>query len=171
MFFIGGLVSAAWITDESGRGDYMFTPSYIRSTGGLFGWAVALVIGLPGFIISLTGQKQAAKAMGGLSLLLGIGLFCWTFYHLIHVGRDPMFPLLLPDRPVVEPLMWFMIVYWGPPVALGVITLVFCFTAQRRNLFPIGCCQGCGYNLTGNVSGICPECGTQVSEAEKGAAR
>ena len=25
--------------------------------------------------------------------------------------------------------------------------------------FPPGHCQKCGYNLTGNVSGICPECG------------
>jgi hypothetical protein len=27
-----------------------------------------------------------------------------------------------------------------------------------------GLCQECGYNLTGNVSGICPECGTKVNE-------
>ncbi len=26
-------------------------------------------------------------------------------------------------------------------------------------------CQSCGYDLTGNVSGICPECGTPVPEA------
>ena len=25
-----------------------------------------------------------------------------------------------------------------------------------------GHCQQCGYNLTGNVSGRCPECGTAV---------
>lgn len=25
-----------------------------------------------------------------------------------------------------------------------------------------GCCPGCGYNLTGNVSGICPECGKAI---------
>ncbi|HWE93601.1 MAG TPA: hypothetical protein VG269_06460 [Tepidisphaeraceae bacterium] len=25
-----------------------------------------------------------------------------------------------------------------------------------------GCCQSCGYDLTGNVSGTCPECGTKV---------
>jgi hypothetical protein len=25
------------------------------------------------------------------------------------------------------------------------------------------CCPTCGYNLTGNVSGVCPECGTQAS--------
>jgi ribosomal protein L37E len=30
--------------------------------------------------------------------------------------------------------------------------------ARRRRSH--GCCQRCGYNLTGNVSGVCPECGT-----------
>ena len=25
--------------------------------------------------------------------------------------------------------------------------------------FPRGCCRRCGYDLTGNVSGTCPECG------------
>jgi hypothetical protein len=27
---------------------------------------------------------------------------------------------------------------------------------------PVGCCTSCGYNLTGNVSGVCPECGTVI---------
>ncbi len=25
------------------------------------------------------------------------------------------------------------------------------------------CCQSCGYDLTGNVSGVCSECGTKIS--------
>jgi hypothetical protein len=29
--------------------------------------------------------------------------------------------------------------------------------------FPPHCCQRCGYNLTGNVSGVCPECGLTVA--------
>lgn len=29
----------------------------------------------------------------------------------------------------------------------------------------IGHCQKCGYDLTGNVSGVCPECGTPVGDA------
>lgn len=28
-----------------------------------------------------------------------------------------------------------------------------------------GVCAACGYNLTGNVSGICPECGTPVPQS------
>jgi hypothetical protein len=25
-----------------------------------------------------------------------------------------------------------------------------------------GSCVACGYNLTGNVSGVCPECGAEI---------
>lgn len=30
---------------------------------------------------------------------------------------------------------------------------------KPRNQLRLGACRMCGYNLTGNVSGICPECG------------
>ena len=35
--------------------------------------------------------------------------------------------------------------------------------AQRRRR--VGCCINCGYNLTGNVSGVCPECGKPIPKA------
>jgi hypothetical protein len=35
---------------------------------------------------------------------------------------------------------------------------LFCGAYQR------GFCQKCGYNLTGNVSGQCPECGTAIGK-------
>ncbi len=31
---------------------------------------------------------------------------------------------------------------------------------RRTSRFPSGCCSSCGYDLTGNRSGVCPECGT-----------
>ena len=34
----------------------------------------------------------------------------------------------------------------------------------RRNTHPPGHCSRCGYNLTGNASGTCPECGTPAPE-------
>ena len=34
-----------------------------------------------------------------------------------------------------------------------------------KNLYRVqpGFCKSCGYNLTGNISGVCPECGTNIS--------
>jgi hypothetical protein len=35
---------------------------------------------------------------------------------------------------------------------------------RRRRKLREDLCSNCGYNLTGNVSGVCPECGTKVEE-------
>jgi rubrerythrin len=48
-------------------------------------------------------------------------------------------------------------------VALAVATRLLPLLARR---IPPGHCQRCGYNLTGNVSGVCPECGTQTRGLE-----
>jgi len=40
--------------------------------------------------------------------------------------------------------------------------------AARRAKLMKGLCSACGYNLTGNTSGICPECGTKVSATSVG---
>lgn len=49
---------------------------------------------------------------------------------------------------------WFLL-------ALSAIPTMVLFWRDRR--FPAGCCQSCGYDLTGNASGCCPECGTSIS--------
>lgn len=36
--------------------------------------------------------------------------------------------------------------------------------AWRRKPSQAGFCAKCGYNLTANVSGTCPECGTPVTQ-------
>jgi hypothetical protein len=46
----------------------------------------------------------------------------------------------------------------GPLVIFDLI-----FSAKRSKQ---GCCASCGYNLTGNISGTCPECGSAVSRAK-----
>jgi len=50
------------------------------------------------------------------------------------------------------------------PTALVAATTVFLIWRDRRRK-PPGHCRSCGYNLTGNVSGICPECGVAVDES------
>lgn len=50
--------------------------------------------------------------------------------------------------------LWLIVIAF---VALGAIMLV---VACRRR--PPGHCTHCSYNLTGNESGVCPECGHDV---------
>ena len=48
---------------------------------------------------------------------------------------------------------------WIPLATLAAVTW---WLGWRRRRFPAGHCQTCGYNLTGNVSGRCPECGMSL---------
>lgn len=36
---------------------------------------------------------------------------------------------------------------------------------RARKRIPVGLCMACGYNLTGNESGLCPECGEEIPKA------
>jgi len=56
---------------------------------------------------------------------------------------------------------------WNFTMPLWLIVIAFCVlgammmaAATRRR--PPGCCVQCGYDLTGNESGRCPECGRDV---------
>lgn len=47
---------------------------------------------------------------------------------------------------------------WLPLLAVA-IPMAILFYRDRRRILP-GYCRECGYNLTGNQSGVCPECGS-----------
>jgi hypothetical protein len=49
---------------------------------------------------------------------------------------------------------------WLPIVLVGLPTAWLSWRDRRR--IPPGHCRKCGYNLTGNVSGVCPECGEKM---------
>ncbi len=48
---------------------------------------------------------------------------------------------------------------WIPLIATALPTALLWWRNRR---IPPGHCESCGYDLTGNVSGRCPECGTPV---------
>jgi len=50
---------------------------------------------------------------------------------------------------------------WTP---LSICVLVGAVVASRWKVARAGCCAECGYDLRGNVSGRCPECGTDVAD-------
>jgi len=56
---------------------------------------------------------------------------------------------------------WSMLLpLWIPFLLVTAPTAVLWWRGRSR--IPPGHCQNCGYNLTGNVSGICPECGVRA---------
>lgn len=58
-------------------------------------------------------------------------------------------------------------VYFSLNAGLTMTTLLMLpaagFMALFRRRTRAGCCTACGYNLTGNTSGTCPECGSPAS--------
>ena len=58
-------------------------------------------------------------------------------------------------------LLLCLLVPAGP--LLGIILVAEGLLLVRRPpMDPVPACDGCGYNLTGNTSGICPECGMAI---------
>ncbi len=53
----------------------------------------------------------------------------------------------------------FVIPLWLPLVALVLLAWAL---RKRSQPVPLGSCENCGYNLTGNTSGTCPECGNTI---------
>jgi hypothetical protein len=58
---------------------------------------------------------------------------------------------------------------WIGCILTTILPTVFILKRIRRRRGNKGSCPTCGYDLTGNTSGVCPECGTPVAKepAEK----
>ena len=62
------------------------------------------------------------------------------------------------------PVIWeFDIPLWIP-LAIFAVPTALLFYLDRRRATP-GTCARCGYDLTGNTSGRCPECGVSIATA------
>ncbi len=57
--------------------------------------------------------------------------------------------------------IWTVVIPLWIPFLIAAVPTAFLFYRDRRRPGP-GHCQSCGYDLTGNVSGVCPECGEKV---------
>jgi hypothetical protein len=82
-----------------------------------------------------------------LETALMMGMFCWS--RIVPWPHEQPVPLMC---------TFGVVAILGGPI-LGLILIARISAASR---YPDGACQKCGYDLTGNVSGRCPECGAAV---------
>jgi len=110
--------------------------SFLGTVVGAF-WSAAAVLLL----------RRRSLALAAKSILLTM---------LITAVICSICALLLPT----EEILWVL----EALVFGSVVFLVTCQLLRRRLpiLYPTGHCHRCGYDLTGNVSGVCPECGEKV---------
>jgi len=66
------------------------------------------------------------------------------------------------ERRVNRAWEWLGVPLWMPFLLVGVATGML-WRRDRHRRTP-GHCARCGYDLTGNVSGRCPECGVEITQ-------
>ena len=96
-----------------------------------------------------------------IELRLGYEISCEVDYsnatrHDIGLGAPGHVRIQFPIFLILLVLLPLTFVMW-----LDVINRRFLWINQRH---PPHHCQTCGYNLIGNVSGICPECGIEIPD-------
>lgn len=69
--------------------------------------------------------------------------------------------LVMPSRQPPPVLVLSETITFGAGITLYLFHVWGCVYLWLHPI-PAGCCPACGYNLTGNVSGVCPECGKPI---------
>jgi hypothetical protein len=111
---------------------------------------------------------------GGLTGLL-VYRFMWRVLRKKHersaiIGMSAMgaitgilslllFILIVRSKPFVPQILRWLILPW--PIFCGMGSCLILRRVLPDRLKP-GCCMKCGYDLTGNLSGVCSECGTLI---------
>ena len=124
----------------------------------------------PQFFSSIDGHPLSFPSPGPTEYRI---VFCrgsLTFYYLEPYGggsrnhplyRDPGSRWIPFFRQAPNPHLgrrWAVALPLWIPFLLVTVPTAILWWRDRRRISP-GHCQKCGYDLTGNVSGVCPECG------------
>lgn len=138
----------------------------LRAAIGLLvvGGGTVLMLGVPGlrfisWIYAYCARLWAWWFVGSrYADLVGHRLAAWTLFGtLINVAFDLAFVGGALAGPGV-PLM----VTGGIGVFIAVLSIIGRRGALKMRFVDAPNCMQCGYDLTGNLSGVCPECGTAL---------
>lgn len=105
--------------------------------------------------------------------LFAVALAAGALIAFLAPRRAVRLALLFAVMAVLSPLLlWVRIWVFRELLTIAVfpvpIVTAWLITRVRSRRPRAGDCQKCGYDLTGNISGVCPECGCAVESLEKG---
>ncbi|UCD27323.1 MAG: hypothetical protein JSV03_09325 [Planctomycetota bacterium] len=92
---------------------------------------------------------------------LGVSLTITEYYnYAVSTVCLPNLPYLTLCREthIRVPLLLLFVLFCAYPIANFTFRRYYRHYRRRKK----GLCLKCGYNLTGNVSGVCPECGEKI---------
>jgi len=118
----------------------------------------------------------ADRASHGDRFGVYIGASCLGLFNMPSQPQLPEGWIIWPAKPLVlaRQLRWkpnyvkagglilLDVPLWMPFLLVTAPTTLLWWIDRHR--VPPGRCQRCGYNLTGNVSGTCPECGKKIAD-------
>lgn len=84
----------------------------------------------------------------------------------IRYEMDPSYRASWRISWATEAISWWVVATF---IAIVIGLLFLPFRVPRKTI--PGCCAKCRYDLTGNVSGACPECGTKIALDDTGRTR
>jgi hypothetical protein len=110
----------------------------------------------------LTRRVVVVSTCGGFGCFQRRTAHSHTEFMDVDVGPVPLswLPAIRPSGPVRGILSFKLFIpYWVFLVAAGGPTA---YLWHRDRRYPRGHCQACGHDLTGNTSGVCPECAEPI---------
>ena len=133
-------------------------------------WLVLIAIAAQFFPLMFTGQVSMVifAFLGVLQLVVWLLLFVGAVLLLSAQGNNPLLTILCAIV-MIAPcanLILLLLINMSVTRTLRRAGLRVGMTGVKdegveRSINPM-LCTGCGYDLTGNISGVCPECGCPV---------
>ena len=139
------ILTSQWISISIGWFSAGVMKWLVQNLGSGF---IRLFSDLPNFAVSIVaGLAFGIVAQRALRL-------AWVFGISMFVAQTvPAF--------LSSPSEWYLCLFNLSHVALPVATAAALL--RLRQVKQPGSCHKCGYNLTGNESGVCPECGSPIA--------
>lgn len=132
-------------------------------------WGATAVFVITSIVLALSGFWTLARngspyyfsiANGRMTVICSWHYNAWREGWYVASVRNPGFGWSMYWNRIGR--NWSLFVPLWPIVLAASVPTVYLWWLDRCCI-PRGHCQHCGYDLTGNVSGVCPECRTAVT--------